>query len=94
MKYQRAQQFKKDYKELPAEMQEATRKAFQLFQDDPRHPSLRLKPMQKFKKQAIWEGHITRGYVFTFQWLEDEVTGEPIAFFRRVGKHDEVYDNP
>jgi hypothetical protein len=93
MKYQRTPRFKEDYKALPAELQEAVRKAFLRFQENPRHPSLCLKLMQP-KKRRIWEGHITLGYVFTLQWDVDSETGEQIATFRRVGKHDEVYDNP
>ena len=92
MKYQRSARFKKDYKELSAELQAAVKKAFLLFQQDPRHASLRVKKMEGFKD--LWEGHITLGYVFTFHWETDQKTKEQIAVFRRVGKHDEVYDNP
>ncbi|MEO8393697.1 MAG: hypothetical protein ABI700_11965 [Chloroflexota bacterium] len=93
MKHQRTPRFKEDYKALPAEIQEATRKAFQLFKENPRHPSLRVKLMQP-KKRGIWEGHITLGYVFTLHWDTDAETGEQIAVFRRIGKHDEIYCNP
>ena len=92
MKYQRTDRFKKDYKALPAEIQAAVQKAFLLFKQDSRHASVRVKKMEGFKD--IWEGHITLGYVFTFQWDSDPETKEQIALFRRVGKHDEVYDNP
>jgi mRNA-degrading endonuclease YafQ of YafQ-DinJ toxin-antitoxin module len=91
MKYQRGQQFKKDYKALPAELQEAARKSFALFQQDTRHPSLRVKKMQGH--DDIWEGHVTRGCVFTFHWESDPDTGEQIAVFRRIGTHA-IYDKP
>ena len=92
MKHQRSLRFKRDYKALPTEIQAAVQKAFLLFKLDPHHPSLRIKKMEGYKD--IWEGHFSLGYVFTFQWSSDEETGEAIAFFRRIGKHDEVYDNP
>ena len=40
---------------------------------------------------GIWEGHITLGYVFTFQRIEEN--GEVIFEFRKIGKHD-IYNNP
>ena len=43
--------------------------------------------------EGIWEGHISQSYVFTFEWLKDPQTGEPIAYFRRIGQHA-IYDNP
>lgn len=92
MKYQRAARFKKDFKALPDGIQDAARKAFLLFRQNPRHPSLRIKKMEGF--ESIWEGRITLGYVFTFQWDVDPDTREPIAVFRRIGKHDEVYSTP
>ena len=92
MKYHRSIHFRKDFEALPADIQAAVAKAFVLFKENPRHKSLRVKKMEGFKD--IWEGHITRGYVFTFHLEADPETEEPITYFRRVGKHDEVYDNP
>jgi hypothetical protein len=43
--------------------------------------------------EDIWEGHITLDYVFTMEWGTDEQTGEQLAIFRRIGKH-EIYKNP
>jgi hypothetical protein len=43
--------------------------------------------------EDIWEGHITEGYVFTMEWDQDKETGEQVAIFRRIGKH-EIYKNP
>lgn len=92
MKYERVARFKKDYKTLPGNIQDAARKAFLLFKQNPRHPSLRIKKMEGF--EGIGEGHITLGYVFTFHWDTDPDSDEPVAVFRRIGKHDEVYSNP
>jgi len=91
MKFRRLQAFKDDFALLPADIQERTRKQFELFRNDPFHPSLRLKKMKGHG--AIWEGHISEGYVFTMQWDEDPETGEPIATFRRIGKHS-IYKKP
>ncbi|HVU11106.1 MAG TPA: hypothetical protein VHD90_07495 [Phototrophicaceae bacterium] len=64
MKYKWLPRFIDDYKGLPVNVREAAGKAFQLFKENPRHPSLRMKLMQP-RKRGIWEGHATLGYVFT-----------------------------
>ena len=78
---------------LPKEIREIAKEKFRLFKDNPYypyHPSLRIKPMKGFS--GVWEGHVTRGYVFTFHRIEDE-SGEIIFEFRKIGKHD-IYENP
>jgi mRNA interferase RelE/StbE len=91
MIYRRSINFREDFERLPPDIQDIARQKFRLFQDNPRHPSLRIKKMAG--REDIWEGHITQAYVFTFQWLEDPQTGEAIAYFRRIGSH-QIYDNP
>ncbi len=49
------------------------------------HPGLRIKKMQGY--QNVWEGRITRGYRFTFEWQEENL------ILRRTGKHD-ILDKP
>ncbi len=92
MRFRKLKQFDTDLINLPEQIQAIARKQFKLFKENPRHPSLRVKKMEGFKD--IWEGHVTRGYVFTFEWAVDPETGEQIARFRRIGKHNEVYANP
>jgi mRNA-degrading endonuclease YafQ of YafQ-DinJ toxin-antitoxin module len=92
MRLRKTRQFDTDLMKLPKQIQDAARKQYKLFKADPHHPSLRVKKMQKF--EDVWEGHITKGYVFTFRWDSDPKTGEQIAEFRRIGKHDEVYEDP
>jgi mRNA-degrading endonuclease RelE of RelBE toxin-antitoxin system len=92
MKARRLNSFKEDFDKLPPHIQQLTREKFRLFMEDSRHPSLRLKKMKGYDN--IWEGHITLGYVFTMQWQIDDESGEEIAIFRRIGKHDETYDHP
>jgi hypothetical protein len=41
----------------------------------------------------IWEGHITRKYVFTFHIEKDPDTGEHVYVFRNIGTH-EIYRRP
>jgi hypothetical protein len=87
--------FWKSYAELPAQVKERARRAFRLFQegvdDPPFHPSLRIRKMMGHDN--IWEGHITRQYVFTFQIESNPETQERIFIFRNIGPHD-IYRNP
>jgi hypothetical protein len=94
MKFRRTPHFKKCFEALPADIKERTRECFKLFQEapyHPYHPSLRIKPMRG--PTHIWEGHITRAYVFTFHRETDPQTGELIIVFRKIGTH-EIYRNP
>jgi mRNA interferase RelE/StbE len=68
MKFQATEPFWKAYAKLPKQVKESARRAFLLFQEGakspPFHPSLRIRKMQGHPD--IWEGHVTRDYVFTF----------------------------
>lgn len=90
MKYCRLNSFKRDLDALPLEIQELVGKKFQLFQNDPGHPSLRVKKMKGH--ESVWEGHITTGCVFTFHYETDE-SGEQVVVFRRIGSHT-IYRKP
>ena len=72
--------FKKDYKKLPSDIQKTIDKQIALLLEKPGYPSLNMKKMQG--QPDIWEGRITHGYRFTFQFKED------MAVLRRVGTHD------
>ena len=71
MKYRRLHSFRDDFEKLPDEIKQQAKQKFKLFQEDPTHNSLRIKKMKGY--EGIWEGHVTRGYVFTFMWIEDAV---------------------
>ena len=88
MKYVTADQFWVSFNNLPLDIQKEAKEKFVLFIENPRHPSLRTKKMEG--KDNVWEGHITRGYVFTFRYnvLNEETVIESLD----IGKHDEVYD--
>ncbi len=77
---QRFVSFDSDYKHLPKEIQERVDEAILLFEQNPWHPSLRIKKMRATRD--VWEGRVTRSYRFTFEWEGDVVT------LRRVGAHD------
>ena len=77
--------FERDYSRLPQHIQERVDQKLVLFAENPRHPSLRVKKMGGWGD--VWEGHITKGYCFTFQQVQDTY------FLRRVGTH-QIYRNP
>lgn len=84
MKYHRTARFRKAFKTLPQNIQEKTHKAFILFRQNPRHPSLGVKKMEG---RNIWEGRIDDFYRFTFEYQTNE-HGETVCLFRNVGRHD------
>jgi mRNA-degrading endonuclease RelE of RelBE toxin-antitoxin system len=85
MIYRRSPEFKKAFKRLPAHIQDKTQKAFILFQQNPRHPSLNVKKMEG--RGPIWEGRIDDFYRFTFEYQTDE-NGDTVCLFRNIGRHD------
>jgi mRNA-degrading endonuclease RelE of RelBE toxin-antitoxin system len=91
MKFRRLQSFKDDLDKLPEEVQQQAREKFKLFKVNLTHPSLRVKKMKGH--EDIWEGHVTKGVVFTFHWDNDAETEEAIAVFRHIGTH-RIYRNP
>ena len=92
MKYRRLEWFKKAFNALPQDVQEKAFKAFPLFRDNQRHPSLIIKKMKGV--EDVWEGRIDRAYRFTFHYEMDEKTGETICVFRNIDSPDECLRNP
>ena len=78
--YRFSNRFRKDYADLPKEVQEAFDKKFRLFLNNTYHPSLRVKKIKGTENR--WEGSVTMNYRFTFQISEDTV------LFRRIGTHN------
>lgn len=95
MKFRATEPFWKAYHDLPEDIKERTRRAFELFQEGaaspPFHPSLRIRKMQGHSN--IWEGHVTLQYVFTFHIEQDPATSETMFVFRNIGTH-EIYRQP
>jgi len=78
--YQFSRRFKKEYNELPKEIQKAFDQKLQFFLQDMAYPSLRVKRIQGIKDR--WEGSVTMNYRFTFQFSENTL------IFRAIGPHD------
>ena len=77
---------KEDYRALPGAIQDKADKAFRLFRDNPRHPSLHAEKIDH--KKDIWSARIDLNYRFTFQWIHDGI------FIRRIASHREAYRRP
>jgi len=75
-----SEKFKKDYKNLPQKIQTKTDKQLLMFENNPRHPSLNIHPIEGTKN--IFEAYIDIHYRLTFEIHEDHY------FFRHVGTHD------
>ncbi len=86
MKYARTERFKKAAAKLPRETQAKAAKAFKLFKDNPRHPSLGVKRVQGMPE--VWEGRIDLNYRFTFHYEGD------VCVFRNIGPHEIVEREP
>ena len=78
MRYIKLRSFSERFKNLDPTNQKQARKAFQLFSDDPSHPSLRVK---KIPNKDVWYGHVTRAKLFTFEKEDD------CYRFRNIGLH-------
>ena len=78
--YRFSNRFRKQYRALPREIRQAFKEKLELFLNDMRHPSLRVKKIQGVQNR--WEGSITMKYRFTFHIDED------VVVLRTIGTHD------
>jgi len=78
--YQFSRRFKKEYSNLPKEIQKAFDQKLQFLLQDTSHPSLRVKRIEGTKNR--WEGSVTTKYRSTFEFLENGL------IFRAIGTHD------
>ena len=78
--YQFSRQFKKEYTNLPKEIQKAFDEKLSLFLKQMSNPSLRVKRIYGTKTR--WEGSITMKFRFTFEFPENGLT------LRAIGTHD------
>ncbi|PIP17286.1 MAG: hypothetical protein COX44_00680 [Candidatus Portnoybacteria bacterium CG23_combo_of_CG06-09_8_20_14_all_37_13] len=74
--------FRKDYKRLPANIQNRTDKKLDFLLRDIRHPSLRIKKVKRYKE--LFESSITMQYRCLFSIKNN------ICTLHRIGKHDEI----
>ena len=78
--HQFSRRFKKEYNNLPKEIQKAFDEKLSLFLKQMSHPSLRVKRIQGTKNR--WEGSVTMRYRFTSKFIKERV------LFRAIGTHD------
>ena len=86
MRYVRTERFRKAAAKLPRDIQEKAAKAFLLFRDNLRHPSLGVKRIQGLPD--VWEGRIDVNYRFTFHYEADT------CVFCNIGPHAIIEDEP
>lgn len=79
--------FLEQFKQLPQDIQKKGRKAIRLLSEDPKHPSLRSKPIQGAK--GIYEASLDMHYRITYERLPGD-----ILRLRVVGSHDEALKKP
>ncbi len=80
MPIEATQTFIRLYRKLPEQIQERTKKAIELLQSNPAHPSLGHKKMTGQKD--IFELRVSQNYRITYQKIGDT------AYLRKVGMHD------
>jgi len=80
MHIEAAQSFIKLYKKLPEELKDRAKKALELFQENPSHPSLGHKKMAG--QENIFEIRVSNNYRITYQRINDT------AYLRKIGTHD------
>jgi mRNA interferase RelE/StbE len=81
------ERFEEAFSKLPEEIRKKVIKALRLLATDPRHPSLRTKPVQG--AEGIYEARIDLSYRMTYSRLPGDVLQ-----LRVVGRHDETLKNP
>ena len=83
MKHRRTARFVAAYQALPPEIQEQTKRAFRLFQENMSYPGLSIERLEGYP--GVWSGRITRKYRWTFHFEDDPETGERICVHRYIG---------
>ena len=80
MQFLRTEQFRKDFRQLPAPIQDRTIKALERFATNSRHPALHVKKMEG--APGIWELRVTDNYRITFHRFAGGM------LLRRIGTHN------
>lgn len=82
-----SKRFTKAYLRLPLETREKVKKALALLEEDPRHPSLRTKPIKGAR--GFYEARIDIHYRMTYIRLADDTLE-----MSYVDNHDDALKNP
>jgi mRNA-degrading endonuclease YafQ of YafQ-DinJ toxin-antitoxin module len=86
-KVETSERFEQDYVHLPIDIRKKVAKAMRLLAENPRHPSLRAKPVHGIA--GVFEARVDVSYRMTYERLPGD-----LLFLRSVGKHDETLKNP
>lgn len=81
------QTFRNCYVRLPVDTQKKVKKTLRFLANDPRHPSLRSKPVKG--APGIYEASVDIHYRLTYERLAGDVLR-----LRVVGKHDDALKRP
>lgn len=80
LEFKTTNSYDKSYAALPRAIQRRTLEKLSLYENDPRHPSLKVKKMEGLKD--IWELSVTKSYRITFQRYGR------VVLLRNIGTHD------
>jgi mRNA-degrading endonuclease YafQ of YafQ-DinJ toxin-antitoxin module len=86
-KVETSERFEQDFVRLPLDIRKKVAKAMRLLAENPRHPSLRAKPVHGIT--GVFEARVDVSYRMTYERLPGD-----LLFLRSVGKHDETLKNP
>ncbi|MHB1627300.1 MAG: type II toxin-antitoxin system RelE family toxin [Bacilli bacterium] len=79
--------FRKSLRKLDSPSRKAVQKALELLSVNPRHPSLRTRKMEGYRR--IFEASATMNIRITFHYEEPD-----ILVLRNCGHHDDTLGNP
>jgi len=83
--------FERAFKKLPREIKLLFSDKIMQFEDNWRHPSLRVKRVQG--TDNIWEASLSLSIRFTFEWIKDE-QGNDVCLMRNIGDHEHCLRPP
>jgi len=86
MKVVASARFLRGYRKLPEQIRAATDRKLLLLEQNPGHPSLRVKKVTG--TAGIWEASVTMKYRMTFEIHEERIV------LRVIGEHDEALRQP
>ena len=92
MRHIKTRRFSEAYQALPAQVKVQARKTFELFCENPSHPSLKIERIEGYP--GVWSGRISQKYRWTFHFEQSPGSGERICVHRVIGIHEEVYHQP
>ena len=89
--YDWSPRFERSFKKLPQDLKLLFGDKIAQFEDNWRHPSLRVKRIEGTDR--IWEASIDMSIRFTFKWITDEDDNK-ICQLRNIGDHNHCLRPP